>query len=634
MGVFMAFKRWRTAGLTSLVLLISSSAALPLVADDCSGVAAYISGAVYTGGQQVVYHNQLWTAKWWTQNESPGAGGSGVWQYVSDCGGAVSAAPAGYTWCANENGSYTFNQTVDVAYGANAAFVHKAGVTGAITFDNASFGDPISGVAKAGYYKVSTAIAQAAFDGFNIAFLVNSGGKTFYKKSINDGTADGTWVASLDILVAEDAYERSGNAEHKNLVGNLCSTWLQNTPMPWTWDGWNDDIGWFSLALVRGYQMTGKTEYLSAARYGFDMAWARGWDTIYNGGGIWEQQPEKTPAGESISKEALSNDSLGKVACMIYQSNHDQWYLDRAIQIYDWVWHHLYNASNGQVDTGIDRNNVVNAGTAVYNQGTFVDFANMLYEITGNVSYYNDAKRSIDYVKSNMTKNGVISNSAGYLNTWGDEFARGLGHFARDNRQWDTYYTWMQQNADAIWSHRRTDYNITWNGWAEQTPSDNTLATSKFASAVAWLQFTPTSKPNGIAGIHTIVSKRSGVAIDNGGLSADGTGIIQWGVNYGQNQKWLFTQNEDTSWNIISLSSWKALDVPGGATANGTQLIQWSPSRNDNQRWWVDQQADGSYKIWNKATSGALDNSSSSVNGYKLIQWGWNGGDQQRWLLQ
>lgn len=481
---------------------------------------------------------------------------------------------------------------------------------------------------------VNSGNADAAFNAYNNAFLVNSGGQTYYKKSINDGTADGTWVASLDILAAEDAYERTGSAAHKTLVNNLCATWLQNTPVPWTWDGWNDDIGWFSLALIRGYQMTGNSNFLTQAKYGFDMAYARGWDTQYNGGGIWEQQPNMTPAGQPINKEALSNNSLGKVACMIYQSTHDQAYLDKAIQIYNWVWGHIYNSTTGQVYAGIDRNNVVDQGSAVYNQGTFVDYANLLYQITGNVNYYNDAKRSIDYVKNNMTNGGIITNNAGYLNTWADEFARGLGHFVRDNRMWSTYYPWMVQNANAIWSNRRTDYNITWNGWDQATPTDNTLTTSKFASAVAWLQFTPGAQPDEIAGMHYIVSSQNGISVDNGSVSTNGAGVVLWGLNKGQGQKWNFTQNADNSWNIVSQYSWLALDVPAGATTNGLQLDQWTTTRDNNQRWWVDKQSDGTYKIWNQATSGALDNSSSSVNGYKLVQWGWNGGSAQRWLLQ
>ncbi len=478
--------------------------------------------------------------------------------------------------------------------------------------------------------------ADASLNGYLRAFMVDSGGKTAFKNNVTATKFDGGWVGALDILSVQDAYERTGRADLKPLIDRLCAGWLKDMPTPWDWDGWNDDIGWNAIMLMRGYQITGNTSYLTAAKYGFNMAWTRGWDTVYNDGGIWEQQPEKTPANESasIGKNPLSNDSLGTAAVMIYQSIHDQWYLDRAIQIHAWVVSHVYNQDTGQVYAQVDRAGVINKGSAAYNQGTFANYSHLLYLATGDKKYYDYAKKAIDYTRDHMTTNGVISNNAGYLNTWGDEMARGAGHFIRDNRQWDGYYSWMKQNADAIWNNRRTDYNITWNGWLNKTPNDDTLTTSKFASAVAWLQYTPTAMPNNIAGTHVIVSKQNGIAIDSSGLFAEGSGVIQWGLNFGINQKWLLTQNEDASWNIISMSSWKALDVPGNSTANGTQLVLWTPSRSDNQRWWIEQQADGSYKIWNKASGAVLDNSSSATNGMKLIQWGWNGGDQQRWLLQ
>ena len=340
--------------------------------------------------------------------------------------------------------------------------------------------------------KAGASDADVMFDGFNRAFLVDS---SYYKTSLNDDKPMDTWRASLEIMVAEDAYERTGSAEHKALVEELCSSWLKRTPPPWDWDGWNDDIGWFTMALMRGYQITGNPEFLKQAKYGFDMAYKRGWDTQYNGGGIWEQQPEKTPKGEKVSKEVLSNDSLGFVACLIYQSTKDKSYLDKANQIYDWVWHNLYDFKTGQVYTGVDRDGKVDKGAAVYNQGMFIDYANTLAQLNNSRTHYNDAKRTIDYVKNNLTKNGIITNNQGYIDTWGDAMARGLGHFVRDNNAWDEYYPWMRQNADAIMKNRRTDYDITWNAWDEQTPNDDSLKSTKFASATAWLQYTPDTKP-------------------------------------------------------------------------------------------------------------------------------------------
>jgi len=472
--------------------------------------------------------------------------------------------------------------------------------------------------------------ADTMFNGFNSAFLVNG---NYYKTAINGSTFDGGWTGALDIMVAEDAYERTGSAAHQTLVNNLCTTFLQKYPPPYTWDGWNDDIGWMSIMLARGYRITGNANLLTQARTPcFDMAWARGWDTQYNGGGIWEQQPDMTPAGQKISKEALSNDSLGKAACLIYMGNHDQWYLDRATQIYSWVRSHLFNTSTGQVYNGIDRNNVVDTGRNVYNQGTFADYANYLYQITGNVQYYNDAKLAIDYVKGSTWYNDGIMTGGG-TNTWSDEYARALGHFCRDNRQWGTYLSWAQANANAAWSRRRTDYNICWSDFSQQTPNDNNIITNRYCDAAAWLQYTPVTMPNNIWGRHVITCALNGIAIDSGGNFGNPGAVVLWGLNSGQNQLWNFSQNADTSWNIVSQSSWEPLEDPAGNTTNGTHMDMWQWDHGANQRWWVDVQSDGTYKIWNQSSSLALDSASASTNNSPLLGWGWNGQTQQRWNI-
>ena len=91
-----------------------------------------------------------------------------------------------------------------------------------------------------------------------------------------------------------------------------------------------------------------------------------------------------------------------------------------------------------------------------------------------------------------------------------------MGHFVQDNHQWSAYYPWMVQNADAAWGCRRTDLNISWNGWTQPTPVDNNAQVSQCVSAVVWLQFTPATQPNNLAGIHSIVSQQ-GMVVDNGG---------------------------------------------------------------------------------------------------------------------
>ncbi|KAK2756184.1 hypothetical protein FQN54_005592 [Arachnomyces sp. PD_36] len=476
--------------------------------------------------------------------------------------------------------------------------------------------------------------AEAMYDAFNSAFLTTSGSDAFYKAGLDNAEPDETWSGSLDILGAEDAYDRTGDDDKKTLVNNLLTTWLNNTPPPWDWDGWNDDIGWFTMALIRGYQITGTQDFLDQAIYGFDYAFGRGWDTEYNDGGIWEQNPEYLDDPSEANKEALSNNSLGKVACLIYQSTNDNYYLDRCRQIYDWVWNHLFEKETGLINAGVNRDGSIITGPAAYNQGTFLDYANLVYKITGDSNVYDDAMAAIEYGRNNLTVDGIFTNTADYLNTWADEMARGVGNFVRDNQLWDTYYPWMVQNAASILENRRSDLGITWNGWDQPTPNDNSLSTNTFVSAMAWLQYVPETKPNEIGGIHVITDRDTKMAVDSADAFGNGRDVVQSKQSNGQRQRWLFSQNPDASWNIINLSTWQALQCPQGRGEDNIAMVQSQPTRDSNQRWWVDQQSDGSYKIWNQSSGKVLNGISGGNGGNALVQRTWSGESQQRWVLQ
>jgi hypothetical protein len=67
----------------------------------------------------------------------------------------VAGLPPGYVKVADEGQSYTFNSLVDVAYGAAGGWAFRTGVIGPITFNNATFGDPLVGTLKGGYYRAT-----------------------------------------------------------------------------------------------------------------------------------------------------------------------------------------------------------------------------------------------------------------------------------------------------------------------------------------------------------------------------------------------------------------------------------------------------------------------------------------------
>ncbi len=66
---------------------------------------------------------------------------------------ATSTPTGGITWtlCAQENGTCTFSGTMSVRYGANTSWFYQV-ATNSIACNNATFGDPIRGTAKACYY--------------------------------------------------------------------------------------------------------------------------------------------------------------------------------------------------------------------------------------------------------------------------------------------------------------------------------------------------------------------------------------------------------------------------------------------------------------------------------------------------
>jgi hypothetical protein len=344
--------------------------------------------------------------------------------------------------------------------------------------------------------QVNNPVADASIKAFNDAFLITSNGRTYYRKALGSAEHDGTWTLALDIFGMQDAYERTASNDQKKIINDLCNGFLQFNPPPYSWDGWNDDLAWMGLALARGYQITGSPNQLAGAEHSFNLAYDRGWNTVFNDGGIWEQQPDMTPADGGVNKEALSNNPNGNLAALLYESTGKQEYLDKAVKIYNWSRSHIFNPDNGQVYANIDRADVQNKSTAVYNQGSFVDFAATLYRLTGNEMMLRDAQMAADYVINNMTKNGIISNTAEYLNTWADTYARGLGHLCRWNPQlWNKYYPFMKKNADAAWSNRRTDLNLCWNAWNQITPTSKDWGPTVYVSAVAMQQFTPIVQP-------------------------------------------------------------------------------------------------------------------------------------------
>ncbi|MGA4845281.1 glycoside hydrolase family 19 protein [Streptomyces sp. G5(2025)] len=101
-------------------LIVLGPAATTASAAECAS--PWSSSTVYTGGKSASYNGHNWTAKWWTQNETPGR--SGVWADQGTCGGGTGPGnpdPSGFVvseaqfnqMFPNRNSFYTYKGLTD-----------------------------------------------------------------------------------------------------------------------------------------------------------------------------------------------------------------------------------------------------------------------------------------------------------------------------------------------------------------------------------------------------------------------------------------------------------------------------------------------------------------------------------------
>lgn len=333
---------------------------------------------------------------------------------------------------------------------------------------------------------VNSQTATDAYNDFN-AVYVNSYGNG-YQSSVTNTDYLYFWQQAEAIELVIDRYEVTHGSTEKDLINTMCNKFVSKYSDSWiSANTWNDDLGRASEMLGRAYLVTGTSSFLTKAKYCFDTAYQRGWDTTYNGGGIWEQMGVSNPR-----KEALSTLNCGYAAAIIYMATGSQGYRSHAGDIYAWARSHLFNPSTGQVYAAIYPDGTLDTTSQVYNQGTMIDYARLLYKInSSNQNYFNDATAAVVYTKAHHT------DSNGFIDSCAAQFSRGMGHFVVDNNLWNTtfgsgtsYYSWMWNNCNTGWGHRWTAKNISWNKINSQTPSDNSLDPTQCEGVVSLLQYT------------------------------------------------------------------------------------------------------------------------------------------------
>jgi hypothetical protein len=228
---------------------------------------------------------------------------------------------------------------------------------------------------------------------------------------------------------------------------------------------YSDDTGWWGLAWVAAYDLTGNVRYLNTARAGADHMHTY-WDARCGGGVYWRS--------DRTSKDAISNSLYIQLnAALARRIAGDVTYRGRAQTGWSWFQGTGMITNDNTVINHVDLNTCRGvSGPLTYTQGVLINALVQLNRLTGDAVALAVARRIADAatVNTHLHRNGIVrepgetDSCSGDAPAWKGAYIRGIG--ALNAATGGAYDAYLKRQAASVYAANRNSFDAYGPHWS------------------------------------------------------------------------------------------------------------------------------------------------------------------------